>query len=78
MIKLLVLYLIKFYQKFLSPDQSFYSKYLPFRFCRFYPSCSEYSYQAIKKYGLLKGGLLSIYRILRCNPFSKGGIDKLK
>jgi len=43
--------------------------------CKFIPTCSEYSIQAIEKFGALKGGLLSIWRILRCNPFSKGGYD---
>ena len=62
-----LLKMIKFYQKFLSP-------YLG-KHCRFYPSCSQYSFLTIKKYGLIKGILLSIWRILRCNPFSKGGVD---
>ena len=46
--------------------------------CRFYPTCSEYSIQAILKYGAFKGSWLAIYRILRCHPFSKGGYDPLK
>ncbi len=46
--------------------------------CKFYPTCSEYMHQAIEKYGALKGTILGIYRILRCNPFSKGGYDPLK
>ncbi len=46
--------------------------------CKFYPTCSEYTKQAIKKYGALKGSFLGIYRILRCNPLSKGGYDPLK
>lgn len=46
--------------------------------CKFYPTCSEYTKQAIQKYGVLKGIFLGIYRILRCNPFSKGGYDPLK
>ena len=46
--------------------------------CRFRPTCSEYSYDAIKKYGVIKGGLKSIWRILRCNPFGKGGYDPLR
>jgi len=46
--------------------------------CKFYPSCSNYAYQAIEKYGVLKGTYLSIKRIIRCNPFSKGGYDPLK
>ena len=63
----LVITLIRFYQKRISP--LFGPK------CRFYPSCSQYAILAIKKYGLFKGLLKAIYRILRCNPFSKGGID---
>ncbi|RUM47466.1 MAG: membrane protein insertion efficiency factor YidD [Hydrogenothermus sp.] len=58
---------IKIYQKVLSPFLG--------NNCRYYPSCSEYSIQAIEKYGVLKGILKSIWRILRCNPFSKGGVD---
>lgn len=46
--------------------------------CKFYPSCSEYTKQAIKKYGAVKGSFLGIKRILRCNPFSKGGYDPVK
>lgn len=60
--------LIKFYQKYLSG-----LKKMPT--CKYYPTCSEYSYQAIEKYGVLKGGLLAVWRLLRCNPFSKGGYD---
>ncbi|OGU85559.1 MAG: membrane protein insertion efficiency factor YidD, partial [Ignavibacteria bacterium RBG_16_35_7] len=43
--------------------------------CRFYPTCSEYSIQALEKYGVIKGGAKTIWRILRCNPFNKGGYD---
>ncbi|GFN37116.1 membrane protein insertion efficiency factor YidD [Tepidimicrobium xylanilyticum] len=64
--------LIKFYQRFIS-------RYiLVGRHCRFYPTCSEYSLMAYKKYGFIKGTYLSIMRILRCNPFNKGGYDPLK
>ena len=62
-----VLLMIRFYRTFISP-------YTP-RTCRFYPTCSAYSEMAIRKYGLLWGGAKSAWRILRCNPFSKGGID---
>ncbi|MEE1030548.1 MAG: membrane protein insertion efficiency factor YidD [Ruminococcus sp.] len=58
---------IRFYQKYLSPLKS--TK------CPYYPSCSQYGLEAIQKYGALKGGLLALWRILRCNPFSKGGVD---
>ena len=60
--------LIKFYRKYISGMKSSPT-------CKFIPTCSEYSIEAIEKYGALKGGLLSIWRILRCNPFSKGGYD---
>lgn len=46
--------------------------------CKFYPTCSEYTKQAIEKYGAAKGSILGIYRICRCNPFSKGGYDPLR
>ncbi len=46
--------------------------------CKFYPTCSEYTKQAIQRYGVLKGSILGIIRIFRCNPFSKGGYDPLK
>jgi len=65
-----ILWIIRFYQKTISP-------WTP-RTCRFYPTCSEYSYQAVKKYGVLKGGLKSIKRIARCHPFNPGGYDPLK
>jgi putative membrane protein insertion efficiency factor len=45
--------------------------------CKYYPTCSEYAIQAIEKYGAIKGTIFSIKRILRCNPFSKGGYDPL-
>ena len=61
--------LIKVYQKIISP------LFPPS--CRFYPTCSEYSVQAIKKHGVLKGLIKSSWRILRCNPFSKGGYDPI-
>jgi len=46
--------------------------------CRFYPTCSEYAIGAIIKYGVLKGSIKSMYRILRCNPLNKGGYDPVK
>ncbi len=51
------------------------SRGLPEGTCRFYPSCSHYSYQAIYKHGAIKGSLLAIWRVLRCNPFHPGGFD---
>ncbi len=46
--------------------------------CRFTPSCSQYTLTAIERYGLLKGGIMGATRILRCNPFSKGGFDPVR
>lgn len=54
------------------------SRALPPNTCRFYPSCSHYGYQAVYKYGLIKGSLLAAWRVLRCNPFNPGGYDPLK
>jgi len=65
--KKILISLIKFYQKFISPV-------LPSS-CRYHPSCSNYAILAIKKYGVIKGSIKAIWRILRCNPFSKGGVD---
>ncbi len=62
------------YQKTISPDHSHYRQ-LSLKKCRFYPSCSQYSYESIEKYGILRGLVLSINRILHCNPWSQGGVD---
>ena len=64
--KILIL-LIKLYQKFISP--MFPAK------CRFYPTCSQYTLEAIKEYGAIKGTYLGIKRILKCHPFHEGGYD---
>ncbi len=58
---------IRFYQRVISPV-------LP-PTCRFTPSCSEYAYEAVAKYGVLRGGWLGLNRVLRCNPFNPGGYD---
>ena len=66
--RFVLLGMIRGYQKLISPV-------LPSNTCRFYPSCSHYGYQAIYKYGVFKGSFMSIWRILRCNPFNEGGYD---
>lgn len=66
--RLVILALIRLYQMTISPA-------LPANTCRFYPSCSHYGYQAIYKYGALKGSLMAAWRVLRCNPFNPGGYD---
>lgn len=73
MIKAFLLKIIKLY---MNIKRTFFKSHMGC--CRYYPSCSRYSYQAIEKYGVFKGTFFSIWRILRCNPFSKGGYDPLK
>ncbi|AFG35333.1 membrane protein insertion efficiency factor YidD [Fervidobacterium pennivorans subsp. shakshaketiis] len=62
-----ILGIIRFYQKYISP--------LKPPTCRFEPTCSTYTYQAVERFGVFKGFLLGFWRILRCNPLSKGGFD---
>lgn len=63
------------YQKFLSFDHAFWANPNVFRVCIHYPSCSEYTYQSIKKFGVLKGFIMGIFRITRCHPLTKNRID---
>ena len=65
--KNILIYLIRLYQKYLSP--------LKRTRCPYYPTCSCYGLEAVKKYGAVKGSALAAWRIMRCNPFSKGGYD---
>lgn len=66
--KKLMLLLVKWYRKCVSP-------YKGGAACRYIPTCSEYALTAIERFGALKGGCMAFWRILRCNPFSKGGYD---
>lgn len=68
MFRKIVLKLLLGYKKYLSRGYN----------CRFIPSCSEYTYEAVEKYGVIKGLFLGVKRIIKCNPWSKGGIDLLK
>ena len=70
--------ILKIYQKTLSFDHGFLKIFYPHGFCRFQPTCSEYAIQALSKYGLVRGGLKAIWRVVRCNPFNPGGLDPLK
>jgi len=67
--------IIKFYQKTISPDHGFFKSFYPFGYCRFNPSCSQFAIDTIIKYGIIKAGPKIIWRILRCNPWNKGGND---
>lgn len=66
--KKIVLKILVFYKRYISRGNH----------CRFVPSCSEYCYQAVDKYGIVKGLFLGFKRVLRCNPLGKGGVDLLK
>ncbi|MFA6537692.1 MAG: membrane protein insertion efficiency factor YidD [Patescibacteria group bacterium] len=78
-VRLQALKMIRWYQKYLSFDHSpFWKQFFPDGFCRYHPSCSQYTYESIEKFGILKGGIRGAWRILRCNPFSKGGDDPVK
>jgi putative membrane protein insertion efficiency factor len=62
------IFVIRLYQKYLSPFKGS-------PVCKYYPSCSSYALTAIERYGFFKGGLMSCWRLLRCNPWSLGGVD---
>ncbi|MBW6462805.1 MAG: membrane protein insertion efficiency factor YidD [Bacillota bacterium] len=64
------LIIIRFYRIFISP--------LKPRVCRFYPSCSEYTYEAVQKYGICKGIYMGMKRILKCHPFNPGGFNPVE
>ena len=66
--KRILIGMIKFYRKYLSGMKRYST-------CKYYPTCSQYGLEAIEKYGAFKGGLMAVWRILRCNPFAKGGYD---
>jgi len=68
--KKLLLWLINIYKKGISPYTT--------PKCKYYPTCSTYAYQAIEKHGAFKGTGMAVWRLLRCNPFSKGGVDPVK
>jgi len=70
-----LIFLIWVYQHTLSPDHGPLKVLFPHGYCRFYPSCSEYGKQSIKKHGLIAGVLKSVWRVVRCNPWNKGGVD---
>lgn len=65
--KTIMIKLIGLYQKYISP--------LKRPCCKYYPSCSRYAVQALEKHGAVKGSILAVWRILRCNPWSMGGVD---
>jgi len=71
----IIINLIKFYQKIFSPDHGIFKNVFGYSRCRFHPSCSVYTLEAVSQYGLSLGIMLSLKRIFKCNPFNEGGYD---
>lgn len=70
-----VAWMIGVYQRTLSPDTGWFKVMFPYGYCPYHPTCSEYGRQAVLRCGLVRGSVLTLWRILRCNPWSKGGDD---
>jgi len=67
--------IIELYQRTLSPDSGWFKSFYPGGYCKYTPHCSEYCKQVVVKHGAIKGSVLGIWRIMRCNPWSQGGPD---
>ena len=74
----IALFSIILYQKTISPDHGWLKFLYPRGFCRYRPTCSEYTYQSIQKHGAARGSIQGFLRILRCNPCSQGGWDTVR
>ncbi|MCL2054541.1 MAG: membrane protein insertion efficiency factor YidD [Oscillospiraceae bacterium] len=66
--KYVFIFVVRLYQKYISPLK-------PARTCKYYPTCSSYAVTALERYGAVRGGFMAVLRLLRCNPWSMGGID---
>jgi putative membrane protein insertion efficiency factor len=75
MFKAMVLRLIQLYQRTVSLDHGIFHRVLGTSVCRFRPTCSQYTYEAVERFGVVRGMFLGGKRVLRCNPFNKGGFD---
>jgi putative membrane protein insertion efficiency factor len=73
--KKIVLLCIRIYQKTLSFDHGIISYIVPVKFCRFYPSCSQYTYEAVSHFGIVRGMMMGIKRVSKCHPWHEGGYD---
>ncbi len=73
--KIAVLQTIRLYQKLFSPDHGPLRALYPYGYCKFKPTCSQYTYEAVENMGVTRGLILGAVRIMRCNPWNKGGYD---
>lgn len=69
---------IRLYQKTLSPDHGWFKFFKPYGGCRFYPTCSQYTIEALQNHGLVKGTKKSLRRLSRCHPWTAGGLDPVE
>ncbi|MBL8029666.1 MAG: membrane protein insertion efficiency factor YidD [Candidatus Doudnabacteria bacterium] len=74
----IVVFLIKIYQLTLSPDHGMFKSRHPHGFCRFYPTCSEYTKESVLKYGVLRGLYFALPRLIKCNPYTSPRVDLVK
>ncbi len=72
-----IILLINAYQKTISPDHGFLKSKYPYGFCRHYPTCSQYTKQAVGRFGAFKGLILGFIRILKCNPWVEPSVDQI-
>jgi putative membrane protein insertion efficiency factor len=72
----ILLFGIKVYQRTLSPDHGFFKHRFPYGYCPFFPSCSAYAHEVIEKDGAIVGSFRALWRIIRCHPWTKGGVDR--
>ncbi|MFH0829497.1 MAG: membrane protein insertion efficiency factor YidD [Candidatus Kerfeldbacteria bacterium] len=77
-LSLLAVSIIRLYQRTLSPDHGWFRSNHPLGFCRYHPSCSEFAVRTIKKHGIFVGTLFVMRRIIKCNPWSRGGLDPVQ
>jgi putative membrane protein insertion efficiency factor len=70
-----LVFLVFIYQKTISPDHGILKVFFPYGYCKYNPTCSDYAKQTIMKHGAILGGLKALWRVLKCNPWSKGGDD---
>lgn len=77
LMKKFLVFLIKIYQKTLSRDTGILSYFFSERTCRFHPTCSQYTLEAIQRFGSIKGSCLGFRRVIRCHPWNEGGIDNI-
>ena len=78
LVSAVVIVVIVLYQKTISPDHGILRYVYRTHHCRFFPSCSDYAIQSLRQYGLMRGIMLSVKRIVRCNPFCVSGYDPVR